>query len=183
MASMAVLKTHHKAIHHHHGREACTECTWTRDDRPSDVLVDHPRSVHDIYRPGHPEAFSTNVRHIGRMTIPMLRRLLAEDRATLAALRGVPPPPPAAEIPNAWKTKRLALEVRSARLLIKQQPGWQAEGGPHRAVGRLTQGRPTQRWLLCRGLQRKDSSTDDCEIGGLHTNYSQKMVSKKDAFM
>lgn len=122
MASMAVLKSHHKATHRRTGA-ACYKCTWNRETRPSD-LHDHLHSVHDIYRAGHREAFSIKVNHLTRKTIPLLRRLLAEDRATLAALRGAPAP--AAGIPDDWDRGRLAVEIRHQRLQIKQQPGWQA---------------------------------------------------------
>lgn len=130
MATMAVLKSHHKAIHRHRGRAACTECTWAKSARPSDVL-DHLRAAHDIYRAGHPQAFSTDARHIARKTAPLLRRLLAEDRATLAALRGVAMPP--AQIPGGWKPEKLAVEIRDVRLLIKQLPGWEAAVDQKRA--------------------------------------------------
>lgn len=123
VANMDVLKTHHKAYHRHHGWAACTECTWTRQGRPGDVH-DHLESAHDIYRAGHPNRFSTNVNHIKRKPTSLLRRLLAEDRATRAALMGAPPPQ--AAIPNAWNPDRLALEIRRARRQIMQQPGWQA---------------------------------------------------------
>lgn len=130
VANMDVLKTHHKAYHRHHGWAACTECTWTRQDRPSDVH-DHLESAHDIYRADHPNAFSTNVAHIRRKATPLLRRLLAEDRATYAALSGAPPPQ--AAIPNAWNPDRLALEIRRVRMQIKQQPGWEAVVDQQRA--------------------------------------------------
>lgn len=123
VADMAVLKTHHKAYHRHQGWAACTECTWITRGRPSD-LHDHLNSAHDIYRAGHRHAFSTNVNHIRRKAKPLLRRLLAEDRATLAALTGAAPPN--AGIPNAWNPDRLAREIQQARLQIQQQPGWQA---------------------------------------------------------
>ncbi|KAL2275562.1 hypothetical protein FJTKL_01952 [Diaporthe vaccinii] len=123
MASMAVLKTHHKATHRKTGGAACYKCPWSRNDRPSD-LHDHLRSVHDTYRAGHPQAFSINVNHIRRKTVPLLRRLLAEDRATLASLRGVPPP--TATIQDDWKADQLAREIRHQRVQIRQQPGWQA---------------------------------------------------------
>lgn len=123
MANMAVLKSHHKAIHRNTGGASCYKCTWTRADRPSD-LHDHLRSVHDIYRAGHLQAFSINVSHIKRKTVPLLRRLLAEDQATLASLTGAPPP--TAPIPDDWNGVRLAREIRHQRVQIQGQPGWRA---------------------------------------------------------
>lgn len=130
LASMAVLKTHHKAYHRHQGWAACTECTWTRENRPSDVH-DHLRSAHDIYRAGHPHAFSTSVAHLSRKTVPLLRRLLAEDRATIAALSGAPPL--TRPIPNAWDARRLVVEMHRFRLMIRRLPGWEAVVNRQRA--------------------------------------------------
>lgn len=123
MADMAVLESHQEAIHRHEGGAACYECPWTRADRPSD-LHDHLRAVHDIYKAGHPQAFSITVGHLKRKTVPLLRRLLAEDRATLASLSGAPPP--AGVIQDDWTAERLAREIRHERVRIMQQPGWQA---------------------------------------------------------
>lgn len=123
MANMAVLKSHHKAIHRNTGGAACYKCSWTRADRPSD-LHDHLRSVHDIYRAGDPKAFSTSVSHIKRKTVPLLRRLLAEDQATLALLTGAQPP--TAPVPDDWKRDELAREIQRKRVQIQGQPGWQA---------------------------------------------------------
>lgn len=122
MASMEVLETHNEAIHQSHRKAACTECTWTKDGRPSD-LIDHLRVVHDIYRAGHPNAFSADDAHIRRKTLPLLKRLLVEDRATLASLRSVPPPP--ATVPRGWNRARIAVEISRTRLAIQQLPGWQ----------------------------------------------------------
>lgn len=123
MVDMAVLKTHHEAIHQSYGNAACTECTWTREGRPHDVH-DHMHTAHDIYQAGHREAFSTNHAHIRRKRLSLLRRLLVEDRATLATLRADLPPP--ARVPSGWRRARIAIEISRIRTVIKTFPHWRA---------------------------------------------------------
>lgn len=122
-ADMGDLKAHHKATHRNVRPGTCSRCGWSKRGRPSD-LHDHLRSAHDVYPAGHPHAFSIDVNHIKRKARPLLRSLLAEDRATLVALGG--PPPTNRAIPREWNSERLANEVRDVRMQIKQQPGWQA---------------------------------------------------------
>ena len=125
---MEVLKTHQKGYHRRYNGAACTECPWKRNDRPHDV-IDHLRSVHDIYPAGDPNAFSTALNHLKRKSGRLLRRLLAEDRATLGTLGG---PQITTMIRDSWNQVRLAREVRRLRMQIKRLPGWEDVVFPQR---------------------------------------------------
>jgi hypothetical protein len=121
MRTAIVLENHHKIMHQGFGAAACTECVWSHPTRPND-LRDHYQTVHDIYATTHHSFYSTTLGHVKRKNMALLRRLLDEERATLAELRGTAAPP--IGVPETWTFTQVALEVIRVRNDVKAMPNW-----------------------------------------------------------